>query len=129
MEFVLMIAVLLLCGLVALLMNYWWVLLIIIGVVGTVALTLWCAYLKSLEQIVFAEIVKKTPVIETVSEKTGHTTSYGRRLSYHEHYRDRNVITGYDVTFSVKYKNGRKSYVTCREGGTVYNKLLKNTYK
>lgn len=107
------------------LIEYWWVLLIIVGVVGSVVLILWLAYLNSLNKIVFANIIKKTPIIGTVSEKTGHTTSYGRHLSYHEHYRDRNVITGYNVTFLVEYESGKKSQITCQEGSVIYNKLIK----
>ena len=124
MEFLITILFIVAIFVVLFLIEYWWVLLIVVGVGGTVVLTVWIAYLKSLDKIVSANIIKKIPVIETVSEKTGHTTSYGRHLSYHEHYRDRNVVTGYDVTFLVEYQNGKKSYITCREDSAAYKKLI-----
>jgi ABC-type lipoprotein release transport system permease subunit len=116
---------LLLCAAIYFLFAYWWLLLIIVGIVGTVTLIVWLAYLKSLDRIILAKIVARNPKVKTISEKTGHTTSYGRYLSYHEHYRDRNVITGYDVTFWVKYENGREAHITCEEKGIVYNRLFK----
>lgn len=116
---------LLLCAAVYFLFEYWWLLLIIVGILGSVVLIVWLAYLKSLDEITLAKIVVRKPKIKTISEKTGHTTSYGRYLSYHEHYRDRDVITGYDVTFWVKYKNAKETHITCEEKGIVYNKLIK----
>jgi hypothetical protein len=104
--------------------EYWWILLVIIGMVGAVALILWIAYIGSLNRVVNAKIIGLTPIVETVSEKTGHTNSYGRYFSYHEHFRDKDVITGYDVTFSVTYENGRKSTITCRKDGIIYNRLI-----
>ena len=125
MEILFGIVFLLFCAAVYFLLEYWWVLLIIVCVVGFVALIVWIAYFKSLEKIVFAKIVGRQPIIERVSEKTGHTTSYGRSLSYHEHYRDKNVITGYNVTFLVEYENNRVTHITCKEDSIVYNKLLR----
>lgn len=107
------------------LIEYWWVLLIVAGVGCAVAITFGLVYQSGLRNVVGARIVGEKPIIETVSEKVGHTTSYGRGLSYHEHYRDRNVITGYNVSFAVVYKNGNRGVITCKKDSWTYNKLIK----
>ena len=106
------------------LINYWWILLIFIGIVGVVAITLGIAWVCKLQQVVKAQIVGEEPIIERISENVGHTTSYGRYLSYHEHYRNKNVITGYNIKFVVEYKNGKRGVITCQKDSSTYNKLI-----
>jgi ABC-type bacteriocin/lantibiotic exporter with double-glycine peptidase domain len=88
--------------------EYWWVLLIFIGMLLLAAIIYFVFRIFELKKIendvVFAELISREPIIEQVCENTGHTTSYGRHLSYHEHYRNRNVITGYTVKFKVIIK-------------------------
>ena len=104
--------------------QYWWIILIITVVIALSVLLGCLAFNKSLDNVVSAEIISENPIISRVSEKTGHTTSYGRNLSYHEHYRDRNVITGYNITFAVEYENGKRGEITCKKGGGTYKKLI-----
>lgn len=106
------------------LIEYWWILLIFVGIVGVVAITIGVAEYSKLQKIVKAKIVSEEPIIERVCENTGHTTSYGRHLSYHEHYRNRNVITRYNVKFVVEYNNGKRGVITCQKDSSAYNKLI-----
>lgn len=104
--------------------EYWWVLLILLGAVGLIALIVLAVVQGRVRSVVKARVIGEDPIIERVSEKTGHTTSYGRGLSYHEHYRDRNVITGYNVKFAVEYKNGKRGVITCTKDGGTYSYLI-----
>lgn len=124
MEIILAIIFLLLCGLVVLVIEFWWLILIIGVVAAVIGLIIWAAYNNNLNKVISARVVREEPIIKRVSEKTGHTTSYGRHLSYHEHYRDRDAITGYKVVFAVEYVNGKKGTITCKEGDYTYNKLI-----
>lgn len=124
MEILLAIAFLLLCGLVILVIEFWWLILIMGVVFAIIGLIVLAARNSKLNKVVYARIVREDPIIRRVSEKTGHTTSYGRHLSYHEHYRDRDAITGYKVVFAVEYVNGKKGTITCKEGDYTYNKLI-----
>ena len=108
--------------------NYWWILLIIIGLLllAIIIYAIVRSYeLKQLDNnVVIAELIGREPIVEQVCENTGHTTSYGRHLSYHEHYRNRNVITGYTVRFNVLFKNGKRKVVECNENSEDYKKLI-----
>ena len=106
------------------LIEFWWVLLIFIGIGLFVAILFFVIEQSMLKRVVKATVIDEEPIIEQVSEKTGHTTSYGRGLCYHEHYRYRNVVTGYNVTFAVEYKNGSRNEITCRKNSGKYNKLI-----
>lgn len=106
------------------LIAYWWVILLIALFVAVVAVIAFALHLKHVDNVVEAEIIEEVPITKVVSEKVGHTTSYGRGLSYHEHYRDREVVTGYNVRFAVKYKNGSRGVIICKKGGVAYNKLM-----
>lgn len=134
MEILLAIAFLLLCGLVYFAIKYWWILLIFIGMLLLAAIIYFVFHMLELRKIendvVFAELISREPIIEQVCENTGHTTSYGRHLSYHEHYRNKNVITGYTVKFKVIYKNNKAEIITCNQESDIYNKLIiKSTNK
>lgn len=114
--------------------EYWWVLLIFIGMFLLAAIIYFVFRIFELKKIendvVFAELISREPIIEQVCENTGHTTSYGRHLSYHEHYRNRNVITGYTVKFKVIYKNNKVEIIVCNQDSDIYNKLIiKSTNK
>lgn len=124
MEILLALAFLLLCGLIYVVIEFWWVLVIIIAVVGIVALILWIAYNKSLDRVVSAEIIGKEPIVERQAENTGYSIGYGRHLSSREYYRYRNVITGYEITFKVRYADGKQGIIKCRENSATYNKLI-----
>jgi hypothetical protein len=115
----------LICAAIYFLIVYWWVILIIVAIIAFPFLLLWFAYSKNIDNIVSAKIVDTRPIIKRVSEKTGHTTSYGRHLSYHEHYKERDVIAGYAVEFEVVYKNGKNGTINCKEDGFTYKKIIK----
>lgn len=106
------------------LIEYWWVLLIFVGIGVVVAIPLLLAEYSKLQNVVKAKIVSEEPIVEQICENTGHTTSYGRHLSYHEHYRNRNVITGYNVKFVVEYKNGKRGTITCKKDSATYDRLI-----
>ena len=124
MEILLAIAFLLVCGLIIFVISFWWVFPMVAVVMGIGYLIVFAIKRKELQKVVSARIVSEEPIIKRVSEKTGHTTSYGRYLSYHEHYRDRDVVTGYNVKFDVEYESGRRGTITCKEGDYTYNKLI-----
>ena len=86
---------------------------------------LFTAYNNHIKKIIKAEIISEEPIIGRVSEKTGHTNSYGRYYSYHEHYRYRDAITGYNVKFAVEFIDGKKGTKICKKDGFTYNKLIK----
>ena len=104
--------------------EYWWVLVIFAVALGGLAITFLVVEYNNLQKVVKAKVISEEPIIEQVCENTGHTTSYGRHLSYHEHYRNRNVITGYNVKFVVEYENGKRGTITCRKDSATYNKLI-----
>ena len=110
-------------------MKYWGVILIVAFVVGILTLIIsaicFAVHDSHLKKVVRAHIISQEPIIETVSEKTGHTQSYGYYYTYHEHFRDKDVIAGYKVTFSVEFANGKKDTITCKEGSYTYRKLMK----
>ena len=117
----------LLCIAILFIMNYW--LPILLGILGIILLTaiiyaiIVAVENERLKQIVSARVFSRQPIVETVSEKTGFTRSYGRYYSYHEHFRDKDVVTGHRVSFSVEYQNGERDTITCKEGGRTYRKL------
>ena len=128
MGFIITLAFALIVLAVFLLMEYWWILLIFIGVLILAAIIYFAFHTAELRKIerdaVFVKLIGREPIIEQVCENTGHTTSYGRYLSYHEHYRNRNVVTGYNVKFKVVYKNNKAEIITCTQDSDTYNKLI-----
>jgi hypothetical protein len=124
MEFIVIVLFIIVVLVVYFLMQYWWMVLIALGLGGIAGIILVVIDGCKLCNVVNAEVIDEVPIIERVSEKTGHTTSYGRGLSYHEHYRDRDVITGYNVTFAVVYKSGKRGVITCKKDSVTYNKLI-----
>lgn len=128
MEFIIIIAFALVVLAIWFLIEYWWILLIFVGMLLLAAIIYFVFHVFELKKIendvVFAELISREPIIEQVCENTGHTTSYGRHLSYHEHYRNRNVITGYTVKFKVIYKNNKVEIITCNQDSDIYNKLI-----
>ena len=124
MEILLAIVFLLVMGAVALVIQYWPVLLMALAAGGLVGILFVFVNYKSLQRVVTARIIGEEPIIERVSEKTGHTRSYGRYYSYHEHYRDKDAITGYNIKFAVTYNDGKQGIMTCKKGSSTYNKLM-----
>jgi hypothetical protein len=124
MEFIVMAFFIIAVLVIYFIMEFWWILLIFIGMGLFVAILFFVIEQSMIKRVVKATVIGEEPIIEQVSEKTGHTTSYGRGLSYHEHYRYRNVVTGYNVTFAVEYKNGSRNEITCRKNSGKYNKLI-----
>ena len=108
--------------------EYWWVLLIVLGFAILLAILLAVFHflnLRNLEKnVVSSELISREPIIERVSENTGYSIGYGKYLSYHDHYRYKNVITGYKVRFRVVYNNSKVDIVECIEGSAEYNKLM-----
>jgi hypothetical protein len=74
--------------------------------------------------VVAAEVVSREPITERVAENTGYTVGYSKYLSCHEHYRYKNVVTGYKVTFDVLFKDGSLETIVCNEGSKKYNVLI-----
>lgn len=72
-------------------------------------------------------VIDETPIIKRQAENTGYTVSYGRGISSHEHYRYRNVITGYIVTFKVEWCNGREEIIKCKKDDAFYKYLIVKT--
>ena len=128
MEFIVILAFALVVLAVLFLIEYWWILLIFIGMLILAAIIYFVFHTFELRKIdneaVFVKLISREPIVEQVCENTGHTTSYGRHLSYHEHYRNRNVVTGYTVKFKVIYKNNKAEIVTCTQDSDIYNKLI-----
>lgn len=110
------------------LIEYWWILLIFIGVILLAAIIYAIARtceLNRLEtEVILARIISREPIIERVSEKTGYSNGYGRYLSSREYYRYKNVITGYKVKFDVSLRNGKRKIIECNEDSSDYNKLI-----
>ena len=119
---------LLICIAILFVMKYFAVILLTIFVVGILVALIYAIVIavedKRLEKVVKATIIRRDPITKTVSEKTGHTNSYGYYYTYHEHYRDVDVIVGYKVMFSVLFEDGKKEYITCREASRTYKKLI-----
>ena len=107
------------------LIEYWWIAVIVVAVVGGIALAILCAEDKKVKGVVKARVVEETPIIERVAENTGYTVGYGKHLTCHEHYRYRNVVTGYDVKFVVTFANGKEGIMTCKKDSAEYNILIK----
>lgn len=112
-------------------MKYWEIILLVAFVMIILALIIsvicFAVHDSRLKRVVRASIISQQPIIETVSEKTGHTQSYGYYYTYHEHFRDKDVVTGYNVTFSVEFANAKKDTITCKEGSYTYKILIKKT--
>lgn len=72
-------------------------------------------------------VLDEKPIIKRKAENTGYTVSYGRGISSHEHYQYRDVITGYDVTFDVVWKDGRNEQIKCKKDSATYNRLIEKT--
>ncbi len=128
MEILFAIVFLLICGVVVFIIQYWWILLIFVGMLFLAAIIYLIFRNIELKQlrndVVGAEIISREPIVKQVCENTGHTTSYGRYLSYHEHYRNRNVITGYKVKFKVIFNNGSCKIIECNENSGDYKILI-----
>lgn len=124
MEFILLVICSLAVLVIWFLILYWWAVLIVLAVIALCILIGYLAFKKSLDNVVIAEIISRTPRVDTISEKTGHTKSYGRYFTYHEHYKNKDIIVGYTVKFAVVYKSGKTGTIMCKEGGGTYNKLL-----
>ena len=73
--------------------------------------------------VVETEIINIEPIIERHAENTGYSVGYGKRLTYHEHYRYKDVKTGDKVTFRVKWKEGNTNTITCKKGDSTYKRL------
>lgn len=72
-------------------------------------------------------VIDETPIIRRQAENTGYTVSYGRRISSHEHYRYRNVVTGHIVTFKVVWRNGKEEIIKCKKDDVFYKRLINKT--
>lgn len=126
MEIIIGIVFLLIVGFIALVIQYWWVLLICFALAGIIALIIRSAYSCHLSKIVSAKIITEEPIVETESVSTGHSTGWGGKYPiYYEHYEDRDVVAGYKVTFFVVFENGNTNYITCRKNGSTYKKIIK----
>lgn len=99
----------------------------IIVVIVTILISL-KARLKRLENIdknaVKVSIIDETPIIRRQAENTGYTVSYGRGISSHNHYRYRNVITGYIITFKVVWSSGKEEIIKCKKDDAFYKRLM-----
>lgn len=73
--------------------------------------------------VVATEIIKVEPIIEKQAENTGYSVGYGKYLTYHDHYRYRDVKTGDKVTFRVWWKDGSENTITCKKGDSTYKQL------
>ena len=104
-----------------------WALLLVLITVSTIAgvSIYWFCMRRYETQVVETDIVSVNPIIETQSQKVGSSVGYGYHLTYHEHYRDVDVKTGERITFRVKWKNGRTSYVMCKRGDATFKRLYK----
>lgn len=124
MEILLGLALLAVCGLVIFVAEFWWILLILVAISVAVALIILCAYRTKISDVVSAEVIDEKPITERVAENIGYTVGYGRWLSAREHYRYKNVVTGYKVKFVVTLRNGKKEVLTCKKDGITYNALI-----
>ena len=104
-----------------------WALLLVLITASTIMTVLiqWLCMRRYETQVVETDIVSVTPIIETQSQKVGSSVGYGYYLTYHEHYRDVDVQTGERVTFRVKWKNGKTSYVMCKRGDATFKRLYR----
>lgn len=104
----------------------WSLLLVLITVSTIIGVSIYWLCMRRYEtQVVETDIASVTPIIETQSQKVGSSVGYGYHLTYHEHYRDVDVKTGERITFRVKWKSGRTSYVTCKRGDATFKRLYK----
>ena len=71
-----------------------------------------------------AEIISEEPEIKRVTEKDGYSVGYGKHLSYHEHYRYKDVVTGYKVKFKLHLKGGGTRIVECHKDDLIYKQLI-----
>ena len=107
-----------------------WFMLPIIFALGIIAWARFDIRLKQYEKdVVEAEIIKREPIIENRSEKVGSSITYGRTISYHEHYKDVTVQVGEKITFRVKWNNGKVSNITCKGGDATYTRLRETVKK
>lgn len=73
--------------------------------------------------VVETEIIKEEPIMKRQAESTGYSVGYGKSLSYHEHYRYKDVKVGEKVTFRVTWNNGYINTITCNEGDATFKRL------
>jgi hypothetical protein len=127
-EILFAIALLAICG-IAIFLWYALPYIIIIGVIVVIiALLVYNAVLNNYKQnVIRAELISQTPIIERQAENTGYSVGYGRYISSREYYRYKNVITGYKTKFDVVFKDGNSRIIECKEGGGVYRILVSKT--
>jgi hypothetical protein len=102
----------------------------IIFALGIIAWARYSIRLKQYENnVVETEIIKREPIMENRSEKVGSSITYGRTISYHEHFKDVTVQVGEKVTFRVKWNNGKVSNITCKGGDATYTRLREKAKK
>jgi hypothetical protein len=128
MEFIAMVLFIIIIAAIWFLIEYWWVLLVAGGVFVATGIILWTVFKDELNRLkkdaVSAEIVSREPIVERVAENTGYTVGYSKYLSCHEHYRYKNVVTGYKVSFDVLFKDGKRETIVCNEGSKKYKVLI-----
>ena len=103
----------------------WVNILIVLAIALLISLIGFVIHRDRLDAVVSARITAREPIVERVAEKTGYSVGYGYYYSYREHFRYRNVVTGYKVTFAVEYHDKTKETVVCKEGSYTYGKLIK----
>ena len=79
--------------------------------------------------VIKTQILEVKPIIERQAENTGCSVGYGKHLSYHEHYRYRDVVVGEKVVFLVFWDKGGTSEVECKKDDDVYKKLIRKVQK
>ena len=118
------------CGIAIVLWQMLPILLIATAIGLIVFAILYFAMMKRYENaVVETEIIKIEPIIEKQAENTGYTVGYGKRLSYHEHYRYRDVKTGDRVTFRVTWNDGSVNTITCKKSDGTYKRLYSKLKK
>ena len=100
----------------------------ILTIIGAIALVIFWIYIMILRKyetsVIETEIINIEPIIKKQAENTGYSVGYGKHVTYHEHYRYRNVKVGDRVTFKVRWKNGNVNTITCKKDGETYLRLI-----
>jgi hypothetical protein len=98
--------------------------MIIVGLIALIFFFLYVFVMYLFEKCVAeTEIIRVEPIVKKQAESTGCSVGYGKYLTYHEHYRYRNVKVGDRVTFRIKWNNGSFGTVTCKKDGETFNRL------
>lgn len=108
------------------LINCWAAFIITAAVLICGIVLYYNTHVNRLEKAVKATVVGETPIVGTITVKNRNKLNKSKKAV--TSMTQRNIVTGYNVKFSVEYEDGTQDIIVCEQGSRTYNMLIKKAY-